>query len=130
MKKPSIPLVALAVLITAALLVSGCVGQAFEGYAPDDDAPAFGPGGGNFTARNITDAERAQMEAQRVQACAGKAEGDACEMQLPSGIQQPQGMMINGSCTSRNGTIACEFTRRNGNFTGNWTGGPRRMLPT
>ncbi|VVB68357.1 Uncharacterised protein [Candidatus Norongarragalina meridionalis] len=125
----------LPLILLAALVLSGCVSsnaQPETGSPAMDGNPAGGgnppagqPGfGGNFS-RNMTDAERAQMEAQRTQACLNKAEGAACAVQ-----GGPNGTAISGTCASRNGTMACWFARSNGNFTGNWTNGPRRMRPT
>ncbi|MFH0835306.1 MAG: hypothetical protein V1881_03105 [Candidatus Micrarchaeota archaeon] len=132
MKKPTVPFVALPILITAALLVSGCVGQAPEGGSanpPDDGAPIFNGDAPSFngTPRNMTDAERQQMETLRTQACSGKAEGAACEMQNQRGA-------MNGTCRTMNGALACEFAgnRTRGAPGGNFTDGegPQRMRPT
>ena len=59
-------------------------------------------GMGNFS--NLTDAQRQQLMAQRMQqmqsACSGKAGGDACSLQGQNGG-------ISGTCTSANGTLFC-----------------------
>ena len=126
----------LPLVLLAALVLSGCVSSnpqpdagnpARDGYPSGGNTPAGQPG--NFT-RNMTDAERQQMEAARTQACLNKAEGASCAMQAG-----PNGATMNGTCASRNGTITCEFQRPGGNWTGapnasNWTGGPRRMRPS
>jgi len=107
-------------LLLVAAVISGCLSSNQQENSP----PSWN---GNFTPRNMTDAERQQMEAAMMQACLNKADGAACEMQNPRGT-------MNGTCESRNGTLACGFGPRNGNWTpdgsGNWTGGPRRMRPS
>ena len=76
-------------------------------------APASGQYGGFNRSRlmvgnlsNLTDAQRQQLFASRMQqmqgACLGKSQGDACFL-------QGQGGQINGTCSSNNGTLFCSL---------------------
>ena len=118
-------------LLLVAAVISGCISSNQQ-----DNGPPYGPSNWTGASRNLTAEERQQMEVLRTQACAGKAEGAACEMQGPTGTQQAQdqqGRAMNGTCRTMNGGLACEFAvgnRTRGAPDGNWTAGPQRMRPT
>jgi len=106
-------------LAASALFLSGCTSS-------DTNADQQGPGifrGGNhsgFGTSNLTDEQRQQMMEERMQAaadaCINKAQGDSCAMQNPGGS-------ANGTCESRNGTLACGFP-------GQWNGQNRTRSDT
>ena len=60
------------------------------------------PGRGGFG--NITDAQRQQMMQAWAAACDGKSLGDACTAQAAFGNAQGE---MNGTCSTRNGTLSC-----------------------
>ena len=120
-------LIVLALIVTFAILLSGCTAQdnsgqqglaAQNGQPGSAQAPPAGQpyppnttygmfnrsrfGMGNFS--NLTDAQRQQLFASRMQqmqgACLGKSEGGAC-------LVQGQNGGISGTCLSSNGTLSC-----------------------
>jgi len=112
-------------LLFVAAIISGCLSSNQQ-----DNGPPYGPGNWSGAPRNMTDAERQQMEAQRMQACLNKAEGAACVMQAG-----PNGGTMNGTCRAMNGSLACEFAgnRTRGAPDDNFTdgaAGPQRMRPS
>ena len=97
----------LALLIAAAILLSGCVSDA-QPQQGSVYRGGYNGQRGNFTGPrnfgNMTSEQRAQMMQQLASACGGKSAGDACALQVPQ-----QGSM-NGTCRqNQNGTLACGF---------------------
>ena len=122
-------LIVLALIVAFVILLSGCTAQDNSGqqglaaqngqpgsaqappagqpYPPNNTYGMFNRsrfGMGNFS--NLTDAQRQQLFASRMQqmqgACLGKSQGDACFL-------QGQGGQINGTCSSNNGTLFCSL---------------------
>ena len=124
-------ILALVALFVAFVLLYGCVSTGnegspqqsgdFGGGAPPKGTP-YGPNftgmrGGNRTGfgrnlANLTDEQKQQMIAQRMNAataaCDGLEGGSACAMQGGPGGN------ITGTCQEQNGTLACAFSMNRG----------------
>lgn len=86
-------LAALILLSLALLAIPGCASNAQGGFR-----------GNGSRYGNMTDAQRQQFMQARIDACAGKSDGDSCVMVSPYGNRT-------GNCMEMNSTLQCAFNR-------------------
>lgn len=123
---------ALAMIAGLAMALAGCLesggpgGSGFEGGNPTSDQRSYYNNGsgrnfpqedlrGNGSFGNLTQEQRQQLFSQRMRqaaaACAGKAEGGACEIASSRGSRQ-------GTCNAVQGNLTCVIPRPSGQLPG------------